>query len=723
MRRWFFVAGVTLALAGCSGDPIIEADVSFGDSTSPPRDGITTGDGVSPTGDGGLPGDDAMSPVGDGGAPTDDIIVPPTDGGGPMDGGPIVMLPDADGDTISDADEGVETSVDTDGDGTPDYLDNDSDDDTIPDDREAGDANLGTPPRDSDRDGRPDYRDGDSDDNSWPDREEGAGDLDRDGRPDCADDDNDGDYLPDSEEVGMVAGTPADTDGDGVPDLNEIDSDGDNIKDADEGAMDTDRDRMLDRVDTDSDNDGYTDREEAGDEDLETAAVDTDMDGTPDYRDPDSDNDGLSDRLERTNMTSRTVSDTDGDGVSDLVEVGAGTRPTDRADNPRTRGNFVFVVPYMMPPDPARDTLQFSTTIQRADVYFLMDTTGSMGGEINNLKSGIAGTLIPEIRRRIPDAWMGVGRYDDYPTGSFGGGADRPLRHITDITNDDGAVRGGVNALTLGSGGDGPESGLQAIYAIITGEGLTSGNGQVGPRSGCPAGRFGYPCFRPDAVPVIINFTDAPFHNGPGGANNYSFAAPDFNTTVARLTARRAKVLTVFSCPSGSYCDQGFSHHTTMANQTGAAAGGSAFVYRVGEDGAGLSGAVVDGIEAVSRLALDVSVRASDVMEGSETVDAVASFIDHLEARTTAAPGLMCTTTYTPYDREGIDGDTFNDSFRAVRGEPVCFDIITKMNSVVRPTEAPQLFRARLNVIGDGFTPLDERVIFFLVPPSVPDPN
>ena len=30
---------------------------------------------------------------------------------------------------------------------------------------------------------------------------------------------------------------------------------------------------------------------------------------------------------------------------------------------------------------------------------------------------------------------------------------------------------------------------------------------------------------------------------------------------------------------------------------------------------------------------------------------------------------------------------------------------------------------AQINVIGDGFTPLDHRVIYFLVPPRIPDPN
>jgi len=83
---------------------------------------------------------------------------------------------DDDGDTILNSDEGCEFNRDSDGDGTPDYLDHDSDNDGIPDFIEAGDQDPQTPPRDSDGDGIPDYVDRDSDNDGVPD-----GDEDRDG--------------------------------------------------------------------------------------------------------------------------------------------------------------------------------------------------------------------------------------------------------------------------------------------------------------------------------------------------------------------------------------------------------------------------------------------------------------------------------------------------------------------------------------------------------------
>ena len=42
-----------------------------------------------------------------------------------------------------------------------------------------------------------------------------------------------------------------------------------------------------------------------------------------------------------------------------------------------------------------------------------------------------------------------------------------------------------------------------------------------------------------------------------------------------------------------------------------------------------------------------------------------------------------------------------------------------KQNDTVMPTTDPQLFRATLRVLGDGFTELDSRDVFFLVPPEI----
>ena len=47
--------------------------------------------------------------------------------------------------------------------------------------------------------------------------------------------------------------------------------------------------------------------------------------------------------------------------------------------------------------------------------------------------------------------------------------------------------------------------------------------------------------------------------------------------------------------------------------------------------------------------------------------------------------------------------------------------VVSKQNTTVMPTDAPQLFRATVTVYGDGVTQLDQRDVFFLVPPKNPD--
>jgi gliding motility-associated-like protein len=170
--------------------------------------------------------------------------------------------PDADADGILNVDEGL--TADSDGDGNPNWLDIDADNDGIVDNFEAqsnsgyippskADADLdgiddaydadfgGTAlsPVDTDEDGTPDFLDADSDNDGVPDYIEGH-DMNANGRPDYVlnggDDDTDG--LDDAydtanrysnQDVNMVSSNAAmqDFDGDGEPDWRDINDDND----------------------------------------------------------------------------------------------------------------------------------------------------------------------------------------------------------------------------------------------------------------------------------------------------------------------------------------------------------------------------------------------------------------------------------------------------------------------------------------------------------------
>lgn len=192
------------------------------------------------------------------------------------------------------------------------------------------------------------------------------------------------------------------------------DGDGDGIPDAFESTADSDSDGIPNNADDDSDGDGIPDSVESG---GGCPPADTDGDLTPDFLDADSDNDGLTDAEESALGTDATRVDTDGDGVSDLGEVrGSGTSPTD-ASSTIPEGDFFVILPYEGPHE--MRPLRFGTAIARADVYFLIDTTGSMQDAIDDVNASLM-RIATEVAALVPDAQFGVGHYDDFPVSPYG---------------------------------------------------------------------------------------------------------------------------------------------------------------------------------------------------------------------------------------------------------------------------------------------------------------
>ncbi|HJL24453.1 MAG TPA: MXAN_6577-like cysteine-rich protein [Polyangiaceae bacterium LLY-WYZ-15_(1-7)] len=307
-----------------------------------------------------------------------------------------------------------------------------------------------------------------------------------------------------------------------------VDDDSDTISNFDEQSdipRDTDGDGTPDFEDTDSDDDGISDADEAGDDNVATPPVDSDGDGTPDFQDTDSDNDGVSDADEVAGGTDPTDPDTDGDGESDGVEITGGSDPLDPDDSVGGGGGFTFDLP--ADGMDRTDTLQFEPRIQRADVLFLVDTTGSMGGEIDNLQASLA-SVVTDVRAVIADTAFGVARFDDFPTAGYGsascnGERDLPFELEQRITTDMGAITSGVDALDmpLHCGNDGPESQIEGLFQAATGNGFRAPGGAswasaFDPDAGFDAalghGRIGGAGFRADRLPVIVIATDNTFH-------------------------------------------------------------------------------------------------------------------------------------------------------------------------------------------------------------------
>jgi thrombospondin type 3 repeat protein len=640
------------------------------------------------------------------------------DGGGDDD----MSTTDSDGDGISDADEGRATNRDTDGDGTPDYLDDDSDNDGIPDYREAGDAKLDTPPVDSDGDGTPDYLDLDSDNNGRPDGMDGTDDFDGDGIADFQDLDDDNDGIWDIDEIGPNALAPVDTDGDGIPDYHDTDSDNDGILDLYETAADFDNDGIPNFRDTDSDGDCIPDSVEA----RGNPPVDSDGDTRPDFLDRDSDNDGVLDRMEDKNCngtvdtgeTNPINGDTDGDGVSDLVEVAAGTDPTDPASNPQANGDFVFVEPYTMPQTPLDSNLDFKTKLQAVDMYVMLDRSGSMATEITAVKANLS-TVVNQLTcaplgsgtppNCIPDLWAGAGSI------GYHGAGTEAFHHFVDLQPNPSFA---VVPTNEPSSTDTQEPLVYAAYAAVTGTGGAGfGMPSVPSRASCagsPAqnagfGTFGYPCFRASALPVVLLATDeAPISPGD------TWKSPTWVMTQPIYVSTKARLVGILGSGASASTLSDLNQMATESGAIDASMGNAPLVF----DGTNANAptAIKNGMLALANgLPLDINAVAAD--DPADAVNAVTAFVDHLE--TLQLGTAQCANGLNDID---TNGDAFKDKYVQVRtGTPVCWKVVSKQNTTVMPTDQPQLFRATITVFGDGVTQLDQRDVFFLVPPKPVD--
>ena len=783
---------------------------------------------------------------------------------------------DTDRDGIPDSVEGscLTPAVDTDGDGTADYLDLDSDNDTIPDKVEwaGGGCDPSVLLNDVNGDGVPNFRDLDSDGNGLPDKFEACppvtiapgctpatpADLDGDGVQDWLDSENDHDSpspdptigLEDRFELVNNAGvyvgpkvlvpyktydtTQAliDTDSDGVPDVWDRDADNDNIFDLQDGLGDPNGNGVANFRDRDSDGDGVPDVCEARANPVFTPSyveagkplLDTNADGKLDYLQRDTDGDYLldgvgplgaatgedknGDCIVQATETDRLKPDTDGDGVSDFIEVTLVdvACAKDPACTPAKRGKFYFVETYTpdgsVAPSPTSSPLALSTTLNNGDVGFVVDTTYSMSGEINNLKTSLK-SIITSLAAKIPNLGVGVAGHEDVPDGTNSSctpyafpppflPADRlwyqPAGFIVDVSAAGTPIAGGittaqnqVNGLTLGDGYDLPEGQTLVLIHGINGDLISWPN--IG--SGCPAGSvpadngdggvttFGAMHFRTKALPMIVEITDAPWHNGitVGSAtthDNYPFATFNSANLVSKMNALGAKFIGVAADnggragggPGGNpYLDEAYVTDntnsdvpTTAFGATGKCAtgvGGALIaadgpggtcrsVYSINTDGTGLSTSIVNGVYAIlASIKFDVYVQAYN--DPAATIDVIGDFMQKVEPTpaggTDPVTGGVCVSFPAAQlaDRwvgpkalaAGTDGVW--DTIKAVNpGSLYCFNVVPKANTIVTPTSSAQIFTGWLKVLAQKPAPATgtfalgtDRQVLFIVPPIV----
>jgi hypothetical protein len=506
----------------------------------------------------------------------------------------------------------------------------------------------------------------------------------------------------------LAACKPGDGTSRGGPTCDLPDYDKDWIADVDEGSDDPDGDHFPNGNDTDADGDGLFDATEAGDTDPCTTPRDTDGDGRYDFLDEDSDGDGLSDRDENeTTRTDPTNPDTDGDGFDDGVETVAGTDPND----PESRiapEDFYIVLPYEDPLGPYETQLSFGTNLERADVFFLVDTSASMGDAIRNVQDGLVGEIVPGLEAAVPDVQIGVGEFEDFPVEPYGWDADNPLGVACDdhpftlwqaMTSDIDAVGAALANLDdpLGCGGDRSESAVEALRQLATGAGLAP---WVEPAAECPEDPDGLgppagaACFRAGAQPIVVLISDAPMHDGPGGYDPYvgldGVAAYGDAATALRDVGARVVGVVVDGDPLARTQMERFATDTGTVD-----ADNQPLVFdAVGGD------ADTQVVDAVTRLVgatpQDISIVITD--DPADAFDAT-RFVRGV-APAHAEPKR----------------DTAGGSFLAVPPGGTVWFRLTFENDLVEAADAPRVFHATITVLGNGVARLDTRNVFIVVP-------
>lgn len=527
-------------------------------------------------------------------------------------------------------------------------------------------------------------------------------------------------------DTGSYCDTREDTDGDGIADLAET-------------LDDVDGDGIANLRDDDSDNDGTPDSVERGDGNP-CSPRNSDDDNFPDFRDNDSDNDGLGDREEREiHHTNPLVADSDGDGFPDLVEVAAeGADPNDRSVG-IDPDDFFVILPYQG--EAEVQPLRFGTSVQKADVFFMMDRTGSMSEEVGQLRSSLS-SVVSQITQQIPDIGVGVGGFSGFgglpPTVVFGISTppdgpqgDVPFNMYGPITTQPSEMQDFVDMLRADQGGATWASHNEALYQAATGEGFSPWV----PPAFCPqqpdepALRRGYPCFRPGALPIMVVFTDTSSRNGPltmPGQGEYdpawfstTSAQPHTHAdTVAALDRIGARVIGVLSIEGGGQdCGPQVDNPTCVEQfeEWGRAtetldASGDPIVVRTQCSGSGLGQNLVSAIRTLAtETPQDVTadtIDGADFPMGATEIDA-RMFIKRIRPNEISRGGL-----FEPCPNDHCNDERFLD---VTPGNTVEFEV-TFLNDFVPPTASAQVFRAEIVVLGNGVARLDVRQVTILVP-------
>ncbi|MFI7599076.1 vWA domain-containing protein [Actinoplanes sp. NPDC049681] len=143
----------------------------------------------------------------------------------------------------------------------------------------------------------------------------------------------------------------------------------------------------------------------------------------------------------------------------------------------------------------------------KPDVVLLVDTTGSMGGAIANVRDNLH-AVVTNVRASQPSAQFAVASYRDEDDGA------ELFRVRQNLTADEGAVQTAVDSLVADGGGDLPEAWVNGLFQVST-------------------GAIDY---RADSSRIVVVVGDAPSHD-PSAGHTLDAAITELKNDNTRVVA------------------------------------------------------------------------------------------------------------------------------------------------------------------------------------------
>lgn len=312
-------------------------------------------------------------------------------------------------------------------------------------------------------------------------------------------------------------------------------------------------------------------------------------------------------------------------------------------------------------------TVPKNTAVPKADVYFLADTTGSMGEILSAVQTG-ANNILTALNGLGIDFAYGVGNYKDFPNDPYA------FQHQLSPTNAVASVAAAISAWSASGGNDDPEGQLYALEKLA----VAPGGAPINWRSG--------------AKRIIVWFGDQPGHDPVCKAISGEAADITEITATNRLVSERITVLAISTNNPGLDADpKSGTDYTSACGAPGGTAGQGTRIA------AATGGAFVTGIDPTTIVNTIINLVTTAVSQINNV---------NLVPTGQTAPFVSSITPAGGYGPLAGDKD-----------HTLKFDVVFK--GVVPCKDELQEFKGTLDVVADGVVVASKRVVI-TVPPCKP---